>query len=138
MTLTIEQTDAAILSTFHSMEEGVDYVLNDHWFSEMNRVRKEYGYPVLKDKKEYLLSRKNQKLFVSGREVFCFKGKTNLAFALAFALALALAFAFGFTFPFAFALNAALQHNGIEKLKTHTCEGRVVEIDGKKYKLTAV
>jgi len=32
----------------------------------------------------------------------------------------------------------ALQHSGIEKLNKDTCEGKVVEIDGKKYKLTAV
>jgi hypothetical protein len=128
MSLTIEQTDAAILATFHSMEEGVDYVLNDFWFSEMNRVRKNYGYPAFKDKKEYVFFRKKQKLFVNRKEVFDFKDKTNLAFTftLAFPLALALALAF------------ALQYNGIEKLKPDTCEGKVVEIDGKKYKLTAV
>ena len=138
MSLTIEQTDAAILATFHSMEEGVDYVLNDFWFSEMNRVRKEFGYSILKDKREHLLSRKGEKFLLNGKEVFDFKDKTNLAltFTLAFALAvrlavhLALAFAFTFTF--------ALQHNGIEKLNKDTCEGKVVEIDGKKYKLTAV
>jgi hypothetical protein len=127
MSLTIEQTDAAILATFHSMEEGVDYVLNDFWFSEMNRVRKNYGYPVFKDKKEYVFFRKKQKLFVNRKEVFDFKDKTNLAFALTLTLAL-----------LALALAFALQHNGIEKLNKDTCEGKVVEIDGKKYKLTAV
>jgi hypothetical protein len=130
MSLTIEQTDAAILATFHSMEEGVDYVLNDYWFSEMNRVRKEYGYSIFKDKKEYVFSRKGEKLFVNEQEVFDFKDKTNLALAFAFALALARSFAL--------ALPLALQHNGIEKLNKDICEGKVVEIDGKKYKLTAV
>jgi hypothetical protein len=124
MTLTIEQTDAAILSTFHGMEEGVDYVLNDFWFAEMNRHRKECGYSFVKDKKQHLLSRKGEKLLLNGNEAFDFKDKTNFAFALAFSLALA------------FAL--ALQHNGIEKLDKDTCEGKVVEIDGRKYKLTAV
>jgi len=126
MTLTIEQTDAAILATFHSMEEGVDYVLNDHWFSEMNRVRKEYDYSILEDKKEFILSRKDQKLFMSGKEVFDFKDKTNVAFAFALALAELCDVAF------------ALQHNGIEKLNKDTCEGKIVEIDGRKYKLTSV
>jgi hypothetical protein len=130
MSLTIEQTDAAILATFHSMEEGVDYVLNDYWFSEMNRVRKEYGYSIFKDKKEYVFSRKGEKLFVNEQEVFDFKDKTNLALAFAFAFALARSFAL--------ALPLALQHNGIEKLNKDICEGKVVEIDGKKYKLTAV
>ncbi len=126
MSLTIEQTDAAILATFHSMEEGVDYVLNDFWFSEMNRVRKQYNYSILKDKKDYLLSRKGEKLLLNGNEAFDFKDKTNLAFTLALAFSFALAFAL------------ALQYNGIEKLNNDTCEGKIVEIDGKKYKLTAV
>jgi hypothetical protein len=131
MSLTIEQTDAAILSTFHSMEEGVDYVLNDFWFTEMNRVRKEYSYATAKHKVEFILSRKGEKFFLNGNEVFDFKDKTNLPLTLAFALALE---AFAFALPFAF----ALQYNGIEKLNKDTCEGKVVEIDGKKYKLTAV
>jgi hypothetical protein len=130
MSITIEQSDAAILATFHSMEEGVDYVLNDFWFSEMNRVRKEFGYSIFKNKKEYVFSRKGEKFLLNGKEVFLFKDKTNLAFAFA----LALAFTYTFTLAFAF----ALQHNGIEKLNKDTCEGKVVEIDGKKYKLTAV
>jgi hypothetical protein len=144
MSLTIEQTDAAILATFHSMEEGVDYVLNDFWFAEMNRVRKEFGYSIFKNKKEYVFSRKGEKLLLNGNEAFDFKDKTNLAFTLAFALALAFAFTFAFAFSFtlalAFALTlaAALQHNGIEKLNKDTCEGKVVDIDGRKYKLTAV
>ena len=128
MTLSIEETDNAILTTFHSMEEGVEYTLNDFWFKENNRVRKEYVYPILKDKKELALSRKDQKLFVSGKEVFDFKDKTNLA--LAFTLPARRASHLAFTL--------ALQHNGIEKLKADTCEGKVVEIDGRKYKLTAV
>ena len=136
MSLTIEQTDAAILATFHSMEEGVDYVLNDFWFAmvydpwvEMNRHRKECGYSFVKDKKEHLLSRKGEKLLLNGNEAFDFKDKTNLAFAIA------LAFSLAFSFSLAFAL--ALQYNGIEKLNKDTCEGKVVEIDGRKYKLTA-
>jgi len=130
MTMTIEQTDAAILETFHSMEENIEYVLNDFWFKENNRLRKEYRYSILKDKKEYILSRKDQKLFLSGKEVFDFKDKTNLAFALSLA--------FAFAFAFALALALALQHNGIKKLNKNTCDGKVVEIDGRKYKLTAV
>ena len=139
MSLTIEQTDAAILSTFHLMEEGVDYVLNDFWFAEINRVRKQCNYSTLKNKKEYLLSRKGEKLFVSGKEVFHFKDKTNLALALALALSLSLAlsFALAFALSFALAFALALQYNGIEKLN-QSCEGKIVEIDGKKYKLTAV
>jgi hypothetical protein len=136
MTLTIEQTDAAILATFHSMEEGVDYVLNDFWFAEMNRVRKEYDYAPAKHKVEFIFSRKAEKLLLNGDEAFDFKDKTNLA--LTFAPG-AVDDAFNFVaVVFAFALAVALQHNGIEKLNKDTCEGKVAEIDGRKYKLTAV
>ena len=127
MSLTIEQTDAAIRETFYNMEEGVEYVLNDFCFQETNRLRKTYGYSPVKNKQEYKFTRKGDQLFVNNSFVFDFDGKHNLAFPLAFALGLArLAFAF------------ALQHNGIEKLNKDTCEDKVVEIDGKKYKLTAV
>ena len=128
--ITIEQSDTAIRETFYNMEEGAEYVLNDFWFGEANRVRKEYDYALLEDKREYKFTRKGDELFVNNNPVFNFDGKSNLtlAFALTFAL----------TFAFAFALALALQHNGLEKLKSDTCEGKVVEIDGKKYKLTAV
>lgn len=132
MSITIEQTDAAIRETFYSMEEGVEYILNDFWSGEMNRIRKEYGYSAFKNKKEFLFSRSGDKLFLNKNEVFNFKDKTNLAHALDHALDHALAFTFTLTFTF------ALQYNGIEKLNKDTCEGKVVEIDGKRYKLTAV
>jgi len=122
MSLTIEQTDTAIRETFHNMEEGVDYVLNDFWFQETNRLRKEYDYALLNDKREYKFTRKGDQLFVNNNPVFNFDGKSNLSFA----------------FSFAFAFAFALQCNGIEKLNNNTCDGKVVEIDGKKYKLTAV
>lgn len=128
MSLTIEQTDAAIRETFYNMEEGVDYVLNDFWFPEENQVRKQYNYSLLKDKKEYKFSRQGDRLFVNNGFIFDFDGKHNLSFTFAFT--------FGFAFAFTFAF--ALQHNGIEKLNKDTCEGKVVEIDGRKYKLTAV
>ncbi len=122
MSLAIEQTDAAIRNTFYNMEEGVEYVLNDFWFQETNRLRKEYGYSPVKNRQEYKFSRKGDIIFVNNSFVFDFDGKHNITFALALGLALA------FT----------LQHNGLEKLKSDTCDGKVVEIDGKKYKLTAV
>jgi hypothetical protein len=116
MSLVIEQTDAAIRETFYNMEEGVEYVLNDFWFQETNRLRKVHGYSPVKNRQEYKFTRKGDIIFVNNSSVFDFDGKHNLAFAFAL----------------------ALQHNGLEKLKSDTCEGKVVEIDGKKYKLTAV
>jgi hypothetical protein len=130
MSLTIEQTDTAIRETFYNMEEGVEYVLNDFWFQETNRVRKVYGYSPVKNRQGYKFTRKGDIIFVNNSFVFDFDGKHNLAFAFAFAFPLALALTLAFTL--------ALQHNGLEKLKSDTCEGKVVEIDGKKYKLTAV
>jgi len=136
MSLTIEQSDAAILATFHSMEEGVEYVLNDFWFKEMNRVRKEYTYSLLKNKQEWKFSRKSDKLFVNGVCYFDFDGNNNIAFT--FATRRADRQPATFTFPLTICFSYALQYNGLEKLKADTCEGKVVEIDGKKYKLTAV
>jgi hypothetical protein len=133
MSLTIEQTDAAIRNTFYNMEEGVEYVLNDFWFAETNRLRNEYNYSLLQDKRVYKFTRKGDQLFVNNNPVFNFDGKSNLAFALPFAW-----FALAFAISFAFSFTLALQHNGLEKLKSDTCDGKVVEIDGKKYKLTAV
>ena len=60
-----------------------------------------------------------------------------LAFSFALTLAFTLALTLAFAFTLALSLALALQHNGIEKLNTG-CEGKIVEIDGKKYKLTAV
>jgi hypothetical protein len=126
--MSIEKSDAAILATFHGMEENIEYTLNDFWLKEMNRVRKEYGYSILEDKREFILSRKGEKLFLNGYERFDFKNKVNLTLALAIALTLAELCD----------VAVALQHNGIEKLNKDTCEGRIVEIDGRKYKLTSV
>lgn len=130
MSQTIEQTDAAIRETFYSMEEGIDYVLNHFWFAELNRLRKENGQMLVKQKQDYKFSRRGDKLFLNDSFVFDFLGDNDLAFA----------FAFPFPFPFSFALTfaLALQHNGFEKLNKDTCAGKVVEIDGKKYKLIEV
>ena len=136
MSLTIEQSDASIRDTFYTMEEGAEYVLNDFWFGEANRVRKEYDYPLSKNKQEWKLSRKGDKLFVNNSLVFDFYMKSNLAFA--FATARADRQPLTFTFPVTTCFSYALQHSGLQKLKSDTCEGKVVEIDGKKYKLTAV
>ena len=131
--ITIEQSDTAIRDTFYNMEEGAEYVLNDFWFAETNRMRTEHDYSVLKDKQEWKFSRKGDKLFVKNNLAFDFTGKSNLALTLALA---DVALTFTFSFSFAFAL--ALQCNGIEKLNKDTCDGKLVETDGKKYKLTAV
>lgn len=140
MSLTIEQTDAAIRNTFYNMEEGIEYVLNDFWFSEANRIRKENNHSPLKSREEYKFFRRTDKLFVNGKFVFHFDGRDNIAvsFALAYAasVALSLTFSFALAFTLAFILPFALQHNGLEKL--NNCDGKIVEIDGKKYKLTAV
>ena len=126
MSITIEQSDAAIRETFYNMEEGVEYVLNDFWFSETNRLRKKHKCSLFEDKREYKFSRKGDELFVNNRLVFDFYMKSNLAFA------------FAFCFGFVVVVATVLQHNGLEKLNKGTCDGKVVEIDGRTYKLTAV
>jgi hypothetical protein len=137
---TIEQTDDGIRNAFYNMEEGTDYVLNDFWFQEANRFRREYGNLLVKQKQDYSFSRKGNRLFINDSLddslVFDFDGKHNLT--LAIACDLAFTFSFPFTCDLAFTLTLALKHNGFEKLNKNTCDGKVVEIDGKKYKLTAV
>lgn len=123
MSITIEQSDTAIRETFYNMEEGTQYVFNDFWFAETNRVRKEYRYGLLNDKKHYTLVRKGNQLFINNNFVFDFTGKSNVIFSFSFA---------------GISIMIALQYNGFEKMKSDTCDGKVVEIDGRKYKLTAV
>ena len=122
-------TDAAIREIFYSMEEGAGYVLNDYWFTETNRLRKENCFSQLKHKQECKYVRKGEELFLNKEKVFDFTGKSNLCLAIGDIL-----YAFTFSFPSVL----ALEDNGLEKLKADTCEGKVVEIDGRKYKLTAV
>ena len=129
MSQTIEQSDAAIRETFHNMEEGVEYVLNDFWFSETNRLRKENCFSQLKHKQECKYVRKGEELFLNKEKVFDFTGKRNLSLAIEDIL---------YSFTFSFPSVLALEDNGLEKLNKNTCDGKVVEIDGKKYKLTAV
>lgn len=137
MSLTVKQTDVAIVNFFYGMEKDVEYVINDFWFSETNRVRNHYGYDLLKDRSEYLFTRNGDCLFVNGKKVFDFSSdgknfshyKDNITFDLILALR-------SVALPFTLALP--LQYNGIEKLNKDTCDGKVVEIDGRKYKLTAV
>lgn len=136
MSLTIEQSDTAIRETFYNMEEGVEYVLIDHWFGEANRICKEYTYSLFKNKQEWKLSRKGDKLFVNGAYYFDFDGKNSIAFT--FATARADRQPLALTFPITICFSYALQHNGLEKFNKDTCDGKVVEIDGRKYKLTAV
>lgn len=122
-------TDAAIREIFYSMEEGAEYVLNDYWFTETNRLRKENCFSQLKHKQECKYVRKGEELFLNKEKVFDFTGKSNLSLAIGDIL-----YAFTFSFPSVL----ALEDNGLEKLKSDTCDGKLVEIDGRKYKLTAV
>lgn len=127
MSITIEQSDTAIREIFYSMEDGVDYVLNDFWFTEINRIREENEWQSIEDKQRYKFSRKDDKLFVNGEFTFDFDGKQNIAFELVFA-----------GDEVDGVVSFALKHSGLEKLNKGTCEGKVVEIDGRKFKLTAV
>lgn len=122
--ISVEESDAAICSNLLNMEEEKEYVLNQFWFSEMNRLRKENSLSPIPNINDYKFVRRGEKLLLNGREIFDFKNKKNLAFAFTLA-------------SFTFALFA-LQNNGLEKFNNNkdACEGKVVEIDGKKYKLT--
>jgi hypothetical protein len=126
MQQTIEQTDAAIRETFYNMEEGVEYVLNDFWFKEANRTRGTYDYALLKYKRQLSFSRKGDQLFFNDSFVLDFDGQSNIILVLSFLSTVDVT------------IGLALQHNGIEKIHKDNREGKVVEIDGKKYRLAAV
>ena len=135
MTTNMNITEKQFMDSFHltlsKMEEGVDYLVSQDYWDQMNNERKNNGYGILK-REEYPIRIQNKKIFVANREVITIDKCVNIN---AFAFALAFAFTFAFAFAFAFAIS----FNKIEKVnKEVSCEGKIVEIDGKKYKLQSV
>lgn len=120
--LSVKQTDAAILNTFNLMEEGVEYLIESDYAKEINRISAENKWNTF-DRAAYKLVRRGSVLSVSDCWKVDLKGKKNLLFRLH-------ALPAWFTF--------ALLHGAVEVAERKSCDGKVVEIDGKKYKLTAV
>ena len=128
--ITTQQSDAAILSTFNEMKEGVEYILTAKALSETNAVRKKYSYSEFK-RDSYKFCRKGNKLFCNNAVVLDFD-KTTEGFALALSFVVADeddVAAVAFTF--------ALQSGEIEELnKEDALDGTLLVKDGRTYRLT--
>ena len=131
--ITQQQTDQAILNTFNSMEENVEYVLTATAVSEANTVRKDSGYSEIK-REYHKFFRKGNKLFCNNNIVLDFD-KTTASFAFAAFAAFALASGV-VVLAFAFSFTLALQFNEIEKLNKDTLDGTLLVKDGRTYRLT--
>lgn len=122
--LTEKQIVDSINENLQNMAEGVPYYFNAGAFANYNESRKKHGYGLLK-REDYVFIRTGGNLVVNGK-VVC-PQVVDSAFVFAF-----FAFAFAFAFSFAFA--------PMERVTAYqapdTCDNKVVEIDGKKYRLT--
>ena len=116
-----------LLVNFLSMNNGETYRPTEEALGRINKARGKQSYKpagnVVFVRNDNSLS-VNEKVVIqdmtelSSMEDFAFA----FAFALSFALSLALSFALG----------------ELEKIETDSCDGKVVEIDGKKYQLSLV
>ncbi len=115
----------SILEVFNSMKEGVSYTLTDKAFQEFNQIRKKYGYDEVKP----FSFQKIGKELVFNWEANKWNENRVLMDDLG-----GLAFALARSFPFTSALPFAFAENQIQE-KQVTCDGKIVEIEGVKYKL---
>ena len=109
--ITEQQFYDSVVETLMSMEEGVEYLVEEEYWNRYNIERKKLEYSYI-DRKQYPLKVIQNRLWVGNTNI-CNVKDCNNPFALAF--------------------------HKIEKLhKEKTCDGKIVEIDGKKYKLTVL
>ena len=114
-----QQSDAAILSTFTEMKEGVEYVLTATALSETNAVRKDSGYSEIK-REYHKFCRKGNKLFCNNVVVLDFDRTTA---------------SFSFALDLAFSTAVAFQSGEIEELNKDTLDGTLLVKDGRTYRL---
>ena len=131
--ITEEQLCESILETFNNMEEGELYLIENKYFSTMNNQRVKSGYSCLK-REDYVFSKRGYWFCLNNKEIFNFHHKQEDTLALALAISLYQGVFNSIIIPltFSFAINK------LEKQLKSTCEGKVVEIEGIKYKLTKV
>lgn len=123
--ITEQQFVDSINESVASMEEGVEYYLNKSAFDSYSEQRKEWGYWTLK-REDFIIMRKDGKFWINGNKASDEKVDSTFAFTFPFAFIFALIFA------------RALAFGLPERRHPNTCDGKVVEIDGKKYKLKLV
>lgn len=115
----------AIKSTIDNMEEGAEYLIEKEYFDQINIERKKHGHGSL-SRKQYTFMRKQEVLYIDHQVVKWDRITLSFAFTLLDIRFNALALAFTF----------ALAFGKLEKMSEEvTCDGKLVEIEGKKYKL---
>lgn len=123
----------SFLEVFHSMKEGVVYELVPDSFKEMNTSRREKN---LDDLKPFVFKRGGENLIfdwkTNGWASIIVKVDDNKPLVLALALGAVLPLALSFTLALAFA------EGQIREVKNDSCDGKVVEIEGRKYKLMEI
>jgi hypothetical protein len=125
--ITFDQLKEAYQETIDSFEEGEAYSLNPDVLAQYNAERKKLGYSVIADK-AWKVRKENGELKFSGDYGKYWSVVTKVKVDSTFA------FAFTFTFScVAFALCS--KNNWIKVNEGFGCNGKVVEIEGKKYKL---
>ena len=110
-----------LLVNFLSMNNGETYRPTEEALGRINKARGKQSY---KPAGNVVFVRNDNSLSVNEKVVI--QDMTELSSMEDFALPFSLSFAF------AFALGE------IEKIETDSCDGKVVEIDGKKYQLSLV
>ena len=117
----------SFLEVFNSMESDIPYEFNSKAFENLNVVRKKHNYSQFKpfsfqrDKNKLIFNWLENNWSPTIVEIDCESPNAYVAFAVSY---------------FAFAFACAVAENQIQKVKKDTCDGEIVEIKGKKYKLT--
>lgn len=123
--ITEKQLVDSINENISSMEEGIEYLCNKEHWDKSNAERSKRGWSQLK-REDYTFTRSCGKLKMNN-SVICDEKVVD-----------SFAFAFAFSFSFSLLSLAFFALSSMERKHPNTCEGKVVEIDGKKYQLKLV
>jgi hypothetical protein len=115
-------------NNLRGLEEAQEYLLTAECMNKINTERAKYSYIHLA-RDDWTFRVVNGVLFTREKKVIKIDDIESL-FSLSFAFSFAFAFTFAFAYAFAFA--------DFEKKNANTCDGKTVEIDGLKYKLSLV
>ena len=137
MVLSIEDTDQAIRNSFYSMEEDVDYILDNSFFQQLQTYRKREDVSAL-ECSDCVFHRKGDALFLNGERLFIFSHKDNLAVRMTFHFERKRRDKHAFAMARRRALPLALQYNAFCKKQNSDESSDLIQINGKKYKLVAV
>jgi hypothetical protein len=115
--LKLGDINTSFLEVFNSMEEKVEYKLNDQAFQQLNQIRINKGYPEIKP---FIFYRTNDALSFNWKENGWASTLVTIEKDSSFNN-----FAFAFSFTFSFALSFALSL----AFAQYFTEGQIVSID---------